>query len=317
MTVGIPKKIQRPSIFILALSLLSGLSLVWFFWPAFLDMHDRWSHDPRYSHGYLVPLFSIFLLWHRKAMIVGQELNVNLWGLIPLLFGAVLKVLGGFLFVQWFDGVSLLPCLAGLVILLGGWPAFRWAWPSIAFLFFMIPLPYRLEVGVGGPLQWIATRSSNYALQTFGLPALAEGNVITIGEARINVVEACNGLGMLMMFLAYAGAAALIIDRPPLDRLLIVLGAVPIAIFANVTRITVTGLLHVTAGGPIADKVYHDLAGWLMMPLALATLWLELQILSHLFIPTEPLLDPVRVSSADLLSAGRTPTNRHRDPRKG
>lgn len=308
MTAMIPTIPRRVSITLAALGLLLGLAIVWFFWPSLIDMHDRWSHDPRYSHGYLVPLFSIFLLWHRKSMIADCDLKSNLWGFVPLLLGVGLKVIGGKFFVPYFDSIALLPCLAGLVMILGGLSALNWAWPSIAFLFFMVPLPYRLEVGVGGPLQWIATRTSHYALQTFGLPALAEGNVITIGEARINVVEACNGLGMLMMFLAYASAAAIVIDRPPLDRILIIIGAIPIAIFANISRITLTGLLHVTAGGPTADKVYHDFAGWLMMPLALATLWLELQVLSRLFIPTEPLLDAVRVTPSDYRSGKVTST---------
>lgn len=316
MTTGRKTKNTQLSISLLILGIGLGAVTLWFFWPAFREMHDRWSNDSRYSHGYLVPLFSIFLLWYRRTMISGIPLKTNFWGLVPILFGVVLKLVGGFYGVVWFDGISLLPCLAGVVMLCGGMPALRWSWPAIAFLFFMIPLPYRAEIGVGAPLQWIATRTSTYALQTFGLPALAEGNVISIGEARINVVEACNGLGMLMMFLAYAAAAALIIDRPPLDRTLIVLGAVPIAIFANISRITVTGLLHVTAGGPIADKVYHDLAGWLMMPLALATLWLELQILSLLFVPNEPLLDTIRVNASEFRGAKTSDPRFHR-PKHG
>ena len=316
MTTGVKAKDSQLSISLIILGIGLGAVTLWFFWPALQDMYDRWSKDARYSHGYLVPVFSLFLLWYRRSMISGVALKTNIWGLVPILLGAALKLAGGGYGVVWLDGISLLPCLAGVVMLCGGVPALRWSWPAIAFLFFMVPLPYRAEIGVGAPLQWIATRTSTYALQTFGLPALAEGNVIAIGEARINVVEACNGLGMLMMFLAYAAAAALIIDRPPLDRILIVLGAVPIAIFANISRITVTGLLHVTAGGPIADKVYHDLAGWLMMPLALATLWLELQILSLLFVPTEPLLDTIRVNASEFRGA-KTSDARFPRPKKG
>ncbi len=303
MILDLTARSKQTSIVLMILGIVLGLTTLWLFWPSLVEMHDRWSVDPRYSHGYLVPLFSLFLLWHRRSMLSAVQFRTSLWGFIPILLGIGMKIFGARFYLTWFDGAALLPCLAGIAVLVGGMPLLRWCWPAIAFLFFMIPLPYRAEIGVGSPLQWIATRSSNYALQTFGLPALAEGNVISIGEAKINVVEACNGLGMLMMFLAYASAAALIIDRPPLDRFLIVLGAIPIAIFANVTRITVTGLLHVTAGGPVADKVYHDLAGWLMMPLALATLWLELQILTRLFVTDESVLDPIRINSAEYRSA--------------
>jgi exosortase len=198
-------------------------------------------------------------------------------------------VVGTRYFLGWIESASLLAGLAGLCLLAGGWPALRWAGPSIAFLVFMIPLPYRVEVALGAPLQSLATASSTYALQTLGLPALAEGNIILLSNhARIGVAEACNGLGMLMMFFAYSTAAALVIPRPLLDRLLIVVSAVPVALAANIARIVVTGMLQATLGGKVANMVYHDLAGWLMMPLALATLWAELWLLSQLFVEPAP-----------------------------
>jgi exosortase len=182
--------------------------------------------------------------------------------------------------------------------------------PSIAYLFFMIPLPYRVEMALGYPLQRIATLASNYALQTMGLPAVAEGHIILLGDARIGVVEACNGLGMLFTFFAFAVAAVLVLRRGLLDKTLLVLSAIPIALVANVTRITMTGLLHETVGGQVADAVYHDLAGWLMMPLALAALWGELFLLSHLFIESGPDA-PVPVG---LLTIGGISAPGHREP---
>jgi exosortase/archaeosortase family protein len=95
---------------------------------------------------------------------------------------------------------------------------------------------------------------------------------------------------MLLMFFAYTTAAALVIQRPLVDRLLVVFSALPIALGANVGRIVATGLLYVTAGGEWARMVYHDLAGWLMMPLALAALWAEIGLLARLFV--EPDLTP-------------------------
>jgi exosortase/archaeosortase family protein len=89
---------------------------------------------------------------------------------------------------------------------------------------------------------------------------------------------------MLFMFFATSFAVVLVIRRPAIDKAVIVLSAVPIALAANVTRITVTGLLHELAGGKVADAVYHDLAGWLMMPLALGAVWLEFWLLSLLFV---------------------------------
>jgi exosortase len=202
-----------------------------------------------------------------------------------------IMLLGTRYYLGWFVSASLLACLAGMSVLAGGWPLLKWSWPAIGFLVFMLPLPYRVEVALGHPLQHLATVASTYALQTLGLPALAEGNIILLsGHARIGVAEACNGLGMLVMFFAYSTAAATVIRRPLLDRTLIILSAIPIALAANVARIVMTGFLQATVGGKVANMVYHDLAGWLMMPLALATLWAELWLLSHLFL--EPAAAP-------------------------
>src|SRR5205814_2757340 len=153
----------------------------------------------------------------------------------------------------------------GVVLTLGGWAAWRWAWPAVGFLIFMIPLPYRLEVSLAAPLQRIATISSTLLLQTFGLPAVAEGNVILLSEARIGIVEACIGLRMLVVFFALSSAVALVIRRPLWEKAVVVVSAVPLALIVNVAWITVTGFVHekVTSAG--ADAVFHAFAGWRLM----------------------------------------------------
>ena len=266
---------------------LLGAAVVWADGPIVAAMVRRWSIDPRYSHGFLVPLFAFGLLRHRSIGrgAIPPASSRAAWGGVALLgLAAAVRWAAARYFLPWFEGITLLPALAGLALVAGGWPALGRAWPSIAFLGFMVPLPHRVEVALGTPLQHAATRGSTCVLQMFGFPAFAEGHVIALGETRIGVVEACNGLGMLFTFTAMTTAVALVVRRPPLDRVLIVLSAAPIALLANIARISVTGLLHETAGGHVADAVYHDLAGWLMMPLALVLLWAEVQVLSRLFV---------------------------------
>ena len=123
-------------------------------------------------------------------------------------------------------------------------------------------------------------------LQTFGYPALAEGNVIHIEEIRLGVIDACSGLGMLMTFLALATAMALVVPGPTVDRAVLVVSAIPIAVFANVLRITLTGMAFSSLGWQEHRGAIHDTLGWLMMPLALVLLWLELKFLRLLLIST-------------------------------
>ncbi len=260
-----------------------GLCL-WAYWPTLAGMAQRWSHDPQYSHGYLVPLFAAAMLVMRREQFAKVEWHFR-WLGVPLLLAALgLRWLTDYFYYDWFDAAWFLLSVAGLFALFGGAAALRWAWGAVAFLGFMVPLPPRIEHALAYPLRTVATQASNYVLQTIGLPAVAEGHTIVLNDVRLGVAEACSGLSMLMIFLALSTAVAITIRRPLLDRLVILASAVPVAVCANVARITVTALMHQWVGREWADLVFHDLAGWLMMPFALLLLGAELWYLQHLFL---------------------------------
>jgi exosortase len=263
-----------------------ALLTIWSYWPTLAAMAHKWTIDPQYSHGYLVPAFAIALLWLRRRRLQGVTWSWSWWGVALVAGAALLRVVSAYLNFDWLDAASLLPCLAGWFLLLGGRVALAWSAPSLAFLFFMIPLPYRVETSLGLPLQAVATFASTYLLQLLGFPALAEGNVILINDSRIGVVEACNGLSMLLVFFALATALIILTDRPWVDKALLLVSAVPIAIAANVLRITLTGVAHECLSHEFADRFFHDWAGWLMMPLALGLFYLEMWLLSRLLVET-------------------------------
>ena len=94
----------------------------------------------------------------------------------------------------------------------------HWAWPSIGFLVFMVPLPAFVSVMLSRPLQLIATRCSLYALQTLGIPAIVhsgQGNVIHLPPPcePLEVERACSGLSMLTLFFAICIGEAILMQR--------------------------------------------------------------------------------------------------------
>jgi exosortase len=247
-------------------------------------MGSAWVRDAQYSHGYLVPAFALVLLWLRRDRLSGVECRLSWLGLPLLATGCALRVTASYLYVEWLDGFSLLPTVAGLFALFGGRRVLHWAWPAIVFLVFMLPLPFRVETMLSHPLQRVATTCSVYAMQTLGLPAVAEGNVILLTRGRIGVVEACSGLSMLLVFFAMAFAFVLVIHRPVPDKVVLLGSAVPIAVLANVARITVTGVAQELIDPAFAYRIFHDWAGWLMMPLALSMFLAELWFLDHFLV---------------------------------
>jgi exosortase len=257
--------------------------LVWAYWPTLTAMAYKWQNDPQYSQGYLVPVFSALLLYLRRDMVRKSVTGIDLRGLVLIIFGAGLHVLTAYFNLDWVDGASLIPVVGGFFLLLGGPTFLKWAWPGVFFLIFMVPLPYSVETALGYPLQRIATVGSTFLLQTAGISAISEGTVILLSQSKIGVVEACSGLSMLLIFFAIATAIVILYQPPWLDRICLLLSAIPIAVIVNILRITATGMSQEFFGVEFAEKIFHDWAGWLMMPVAFGLLALEIWVLKVLF----------------------------------
>jgi exosortase len=205
-------------------------------------------------------------------------------GLAVLAAACTLRLTSAYFYLDWLDGASLLVVLVGLSLLIGGWPLCRGVGPAVLVLVFLLPVPTPLEDVLSARLQRLATVAGTYLLQTSGLPAVAEGNVIAIEDTKIGVLEACNGLGTLSAFFAISMTLALVLRRPVLLRLVLFCSAMPIGVFMNVLRVTATGLAYGVGISQTTQAFFHDLAGWIMMPLALAALAAELWLLDHLWI---------------------------------
>jgi exosortase len=258
--------------------------LLWAYWPMLSVFAGKWIYDPQYSHGILVPLFSAYLLrraWRKGPVTLEPKPFVG-YGILVVAFG--MRVVAGSLLFHQLDAISLLLVFVGVSLAVGGRPLLKRIGPAIAFLVFMIPLPYELERNVGQPLKVAATESSTYLLQTLGQPAIRDGNLILIDEIRLGVVDACSGLKMLVTFAAFSVGAVLLMERSRFEKLMVVMGIIPIAIATNVLRITATGLCYTIISSKNTMDFIHDLYGWLMMPIGLGLLALEVWILKRLVV---------------------------------
>lgn len=210
------------------------------------------------------------------------------WGLLILGIALGLRLLMTQFAMRIPEMVSLLPALLGGVVLVGGWNALRWAWPAIAILLFMFPLPDFVERELLNRLQHWACIASTICLQTLGLAVYREGNRIVMGEMRLGVVDECAGLRSATILFALTVALVLLLEPPVWMSVAIIFSGLPVAFAVNVARITVTGLLYKTIDPEMGEAV-HDMAGLVMIPLALGILYCEWQILSHLVLDDEDL----------------------------
>lgn len=266
-------------------------ALGWVYWPTFVELYDTWINSPEYSHGMLVPFFAIYLLVKRPFVDASIVRPWPIVGFGVLIIAIAMRLAGSATSFLPLEGLSFVLSLASLTAIAGGRAALTHYWPPIVFLLFMIPLPHEVSRLMGAELQRIATIASTFLLQCFGQPAIAEGNRILVGDVTLNVVEACSGLRMLMTFIAFSTAAILVMERHWLVKGIVLGSAVPIALITNILRITATGLAHVwlhdsASKGKVLDFL-HDFNGWMMMPIGLTFLLLELWLLKHLLVEKE------------------------------
>lgn len=249
--------------------MLVGL-LGWSYWPGLLVAAGTWT-SPQYSHGWLVPLFASGMLAWRRQAVLPATTRERLAGLAILAASLAVRLVAAWYRIVTIDMYTLVPALVGVVLLIGGLPMLCWAGPPVAFLIFMYPLPDEATRYLLGPLQTVATIASTYLLQVLGFEAFREGNQIVLGDSRLGVVDACSGLRMLTIFVALTVGWVLVDRTAWWERLAIVASAVPIALAVNVVRITATGMM-VTVNEDLAERVFHDWAGYVMMPVAVGLL---------------------------------------------
>ncbi len=275
--------------------------LIYSYWPGLMNARASWD-NPQYSHGWLVPLCSLALMfWWRRP--IGRVADSARYVGLALIAGSfAMRLFCANYRIITIDMYTFVPALAGVFLLAGGWRAIRWAWAPIAALIFMYPLPDEATRYLLGPMQTLATIVSTFALQTLGLDAFREGNKIILGETQVlGVVDACSGLRMLTIFVWLALMIVLVGGGSWWENLVILGSAIPIALIVNSIRITVTGLMY-TIDPAIAEKIFHDWAGYFMMPLALLFLFGIQRLLAAMVIEEE--------MAPSVVVPGRSPTLR-------
>ena len=254
------------------LAVLGALSL-WIYWRTLAHLALQWWRDPNFSHGFLVPLFSAYVIWQKRDQI-GKVVPKPSWsGLLFLLCGILLLLVGEMGAELFLARTSLLLLLAGIVILYFGWTFFRSVLFPWVFLLLMIPIPAILFNKITFPLQMLASQLAAVVLPLFGVPVLREGNIINLASIALEVAEACSGIRSLMSLLTLAIMYGYLMDKRSWVRWVLAISAVPIAVAANSIRVIGTGLLVQYWDPEKAEGYFHESWGWLTFVMSLLMLY--------------------------------------------
>jgi len=254
------------------LAVLGALSL-WIYWRTLAHLALQWWRDPNFSHGFLVPLFSAYIVWRKRDQIVRILPQPSWSGLLLLVAGVFLLLVGDLGAELFLARTSLLLVLAGVIVLDFGWTFFRAVLFPWAFLLMMIPIPAILFNKITFPLQLLASRLAAAVLPTLGVPVLREGNIINLSSMALEVAEACSGIRSLMSLLALAIIYGCLMDKRSWVRWTLAISAVPIAVLANSIRVIGTGLLVQYWDPEKAEGYFHESWGWLTFVMSLVMLY--------------------------------------------
>jgi len=251
------------------------------YWAGLSEAVSRWSNQEEYSHGFLIPLVTIFILWEKRHLINATK-GPPLWsGVIVSFIAVVIFVVGEISALYLLIQYSFVLMLLGLSMITVG-KATKYTFAPILLLLFAIPLPYVIEVVLTAKLQLFSSWLGVQVIRLFQIPVFLEGNIIDLGIYQLQVVEACSGLRYLFPLMSLGFIAAYFYQAAFWKRAIVFLMTIPITIFMNSFRIGVIGVLVDNWGISMAEGFLHDFEGWIIFMACAALLFLLVVLLEKI-----------------------------------
>ena len=257
----------------LQLAVLAALSL-WLYSSTLAHLVGQWYHDPDFSHGFVVPMFSAYVVWLKRRQLARLPVQPSWSGLALLVLGLGVFAVGQLGAELFLARSSMLLVLAGLIVLFMGWTYFGALLFPAAFLILMVPIPAIIFNQITFPLQLLDSHLAAVVLPWFGVPVFRAGNVINLPGIQLNVAEACSGIRSLMSLSTVAIIYGYLMDRRTVVRMALFVASVPIAVAANSLRIIGTGILVQYFSPRAADGYFHSWWGVFIFVIALIMLYL-------------------------------------------
>jgi exosortase len=255
------------------------LGVLWF--GLCRELSGEWSVNEQYNFGWFVPFFAVYLFWLRwqdrppPAQVSNHKSYIANSAALPIAIAALLLLLPVRLFevanpewrlLAWIHAFAVVT----LTLLLLWWAGRevwlrRFAFP-VAFILVAVPWPTTVEVSVIQGLMRMVARIAAETAMLLGTPAQVEGNLIRVTNGLVGVNEACSGIRSLqtslMIGLLFGELKRFSVSR----RVALIVGAVAIALFANLLRAVF--LVQVAATRSISEVGrWHDIAGYTIIAL--------------------------------------------------
>jgi exosortase D (VPLPA-CTERM-specific) len=278
-SIGIPQTdVVRAGL----VALVGTLIALLVFNGALLELVNRWIRQEEYSHGFLIPIVAVALLWTRRDALCAS-IGRPVWtGPVLILLATMMHMIGQMGAIFILSQVGFVLALVGLVLGLGGYSLFATAFIPILFLLFAIPMPEFIDSMMSSKLQLISSELGALSLRMFRIPVYLDGNIIDMGYYKLQVVEACSGLRYIYPLLSLSFLAAYLFTAPLWQRAVVFFSSIPLTITMNGFRIGLVGVTVNYWGTQAADGLLHSFEGWIIFLACAGILALEIYVLARI-----------------------------------
>ncbi len=243
--------------------------------PILCWMSDRWfAPNSYYSHGILVPMVSLFLVWKKQASLKQLRFQSSSWGMTLITAGLLLYWLSALMHVYFTAGFSMLIVMAGLILHFYGKRTMREVLFPVLFLVFMIPLPLIMIAFICFKLKIIAAHLAAWILNLIGLPAIQESSILKLRHSYVLVEDSCGGLRSLVSLTALGCIFAYRLKLRLSRKIILFISAIPIATFTNACRIVFLAAVGEIWGTEYTRGFLHELSGYLVFAFAFLMLYI-------------------------------------------
>ena len=255
-------------------------AFVGLYFHVILEMAGVWQTNDNYSHGFFIPLISLYMIYGIRQNISRVPINPSNIGLLFIVIGLgqlYVASVGSEYFLQ---RTSIIIVLFGVSIFLWGFKVTQLLFLPIAYLVFMVPLPAIVWNKIAFPLQLFSSACTESVVRMFGIPIFREGNILHLAQTTLEVIDACSGLRSLNTMFALSAALAWFSTFAKWKKWILFLSAAPIAIFANIIRLTLTAFLASKYGEQAAQGFLHEFSGLFTFAFGLLLLIVTSRLLS-------------------------------------
>ncbi len=243
-----------------------------FYYNTFIWLINSWLYNPYYSHGFIVPIVSGFIIWRMRKELHDVEIKQSQTGLILFIIGILLQSIAVIWVIRSLSGLSLIITISGIILYIFGWEFLSKIKFPVLFLLLCIPIPF-LDI-VTPPIQTISVIISSSLANLIGIPVQISGYVLNTPSGSFEIALECSGLKSIISLLTISIIYAFMLEGSLMMKFTVALSSIPLALFGNILRIVSVLIISERYGKETALNYFHDFSSILLFSVALIGLFL-------------------------------------------